>query len=76
MNRNHKKVCTNLNYIEHFLILASVVTGSITISAFASLIGIPIGITSSEIGIKISVIAVGAKKYKSIIKEKKKSMIK
>ena len=36
--------------------LASVVTGSITISAFASLIGIPIGITSSEIGIKISVI--------------------
>ena len=56
--------------------LASVVTGSITISAFASLIGIPIGITSSEIGIRISVITVGVKKYKWIIKEMKKSMIK
>ena len=64
MSRNHKKVCTTLNYIEHFLILASVVTGSIPISAFASLIGIPIEITSSEKGIKTWVIAAGIKKYK------------
>ena len=26
MTKKHKKVCTTLNYIEHFLILASVVT--------------------------------------------------
>ena len=31
----HKKVCTTLNYIEHFLILASTFTGCISISAFA-----------------------------------------
>ena len=39
-----------LNYIEHFLILAFTITGCISISTFASLLGIPIGITSSAIG--------------------------
>ena len=36
MSRKHKKVCTILNYIEHFLILASSVTGSISMSSFAT----------------------------------------
>ena len=62
----------NPNYIEHFLILASTITGCISISAFASLIGIPIGITSSAIGLKICAITAGIKKYKSLIKKKKK----
>ena len=53
MSRKHKKVCTTLNYVKHFLILASVVTGCISIYAFVSLLGIPIGITSSAIGLKI-----------------------
>ena len=53
MSRKHKKVCTTLNYIEHSLILASTVTGCISISTFASLLGIPIGITSSVIGLQI-----------------------
>ena len=72
MSKKHKKVCTTLNYIEHFLILASTITGCISISAFASLLGIPIGITSSAIGLKICAITAGIKKYKSIIKKKKK----
>ena len=41
-------------------------------SFFASLVGIPIGITSSAIGLKICAITAGIKKYKSIIKKKKK----
>ena len=52
MSRKHKKVFTTLNYIEHFLILAPELTGCISNSAFASFLGIPIGITSSEIGLK------------------------
>ena len=36
MSKKCKKVCTTLNYIEHFLILACTVTGFISISAFAS----------------------------------------
>ena len=66
-SRKHKKFCTTLNYIEHFLILTSIVTECISISALASLPSIPIGITSSEIGLKISAITAGIKKYRSMI---------
>ena len=75
MSKKHKKVCTTLNYIEHFLILASTITGCVSISAFASLIGIPIGITSSAIGLKICAITAEIKKYKSIIKKKEHDKI-
>ena len=72
MSRKHKKVCITLNYIEHFLILASVIAGCISISAFASFLGIPAGIKSSAIGLRICAVTAGIKKYKSIIKKKKK----
>ena len=72
MSKKHKKVCTTLNYIEHVLILASPVTGCISISAFTSLIGIPIWVTSSTIELKICAITAGIKKYRSIIKKKKR----
>ena len=64
-------VCTTLNYIEHFLILGSAVTGCVSISAFPSLFGIPIVITSSAVGLKICVITAAIKKQKPIIKKKK-----
>ena len=71
MSRKHKKVCTTLNYIDHFFILASTITECISISAFASLLGIPIGFTSFAIGLNICAIITGIKKYKSINKKKK-----
>ena len=52
MSKKHQKVCVTLDYIEHFFILASTVTGCISISAFASLVCISIGITSSVIALK------------------------
>ena len=67
MSRKYKKVCTTLNCIEHFPILASTITRCISITAFASLLGIPITITSSAIGLKSCAIAEGIKKDKSII---------
>ena len=39
-----------LSYTELLLILASVVTGCVSSSAFAYLVGIPKGITSSAVG--------------------------
>ena len=42
------------------------------ISAFASIVGIAIGITSSVVGLKYFVITAVIKKYKSIIKKQKK----
>ena len=47
MSRKYKKAFATLNHIEHFLILNSTITGCISISAFTSMLGIPIGITSS-----------------------------
>ena len=75
ISNKHKKVCTTLNYIQHFLILASTVTGCISIFAFSSFVGILIGIASSATGLKTCAITTGIEvieKYKSI----KKSMIK
>ena len=72
MSKKQKKVSTTLNYIENFLILASTITGCISISSFSSLIRIPIGITSSAIGLKICAITARIERYKSIIKKKKK----
>ena len=71
MGRKHEKVCTTLNHTAHFLILASSTTGCIWISVFASLLGIPVGITSSATELNICAIAAGMKKYKPIIKKKK-----
>ena len=72
ISKKHKKICKVLNYTEHSLIVSSTVTGCVSISALASLVGIPVGIASSAVTIKISVITAGIKKYKSLIKKKKK----
>ena len=50
-----------MNYIEHSLIAIFTNTGCASISAFASLVGIPIGIASSTIGLKNFVITTGIK---------------
>ena len=63
ISKKQKKSCTTLDYIEHFLVLASSIIESISISAFASTIVITIGITSSLIGLKICAITAGIKKY-------------
>ena len=67
MSKKQKKVCRTLNYIEVFLILGSTIFGCVSISVFASLVGIPIGITSFAIGLKICAITAATTKYKSII---------
>ena len=50
MTKKHKRLWT-LSY-EYCLILASAVTWHISISAFASLVGVPIGIMSSVVRLK------------------------
>ena len=58
MSNKNKKVCTTLNYIEH-------------LSAFASSVDISKGIMSSIIGLNISAIIAGIRKYKSIVRKRK-----
>ena len=72
MSKKHKKVCRVLNYIDYSLIAIGAITGCVFIFAFASLVGIPIGITSSAIGVNICVMTAAIKKYMLIIKKKRK----
>ena len=75
MSKKHKKFCRVLNYIVHSLIVISTITGCVSISVFASLVGILIGIMGSEIGLITCIITAGIKKYtsKCIVCNSKKS---
>ena len=73
MSKKHKKVCTTLSHIKHLLILVSTMTGCVTISVIAFLVGILVGIASSDVGLKICAIMIGFTKYKLIIEKKKKN---
>ena len=53
MSEEYKKTSKYLNYVEYLFILASTVTGCISISTLSSLVAIPVVITISAVGIKI-----------------------
>ena len=72
MREKYNNTCKYLNHVEYMLILASTVTGCVLISTFASLVAVPVDITSSAVGKKICAITTGIKKYKSIITKKKR----
>ena len=62
ISKKHKKFCRDLNYVERLLIFFSAITVCVSISAFGSLVVIPIGVTSSAIRLKIRLITAGIKK--------------
>ena len=45
MSKKHKKVFRILNYIDNLLIVIYTISGCVSISDFASSVGIPIGTT-------------------------------
>ena len=63
LNKKHENIYRVFNYIEHLFILISTATGCISISAFASLVGVRVEITNSARGLKICVITAGVKKF-------------
>ena len=75
LSERYKKAYKYLNYVENLLILASTVTGCISVSAFASSVCVPVGITIFAVGINICAIIAGIKNHKPIIR-KRKSMTK
>ena len=75
MIERNKKVYNALNYCKHFLVLVFAVSGCVSISAFASLVSVSVGMAHSAVGSKICVIIAGIKRYKSIVKEKERSTI-
>ena len=63
MSEKYQKTCKYLNYVEHLLILVSKVAVCASVSAFVSLVYVPVGITSYAVGIKIFAITAVIKKY-------------
>ena len=76
LNKKPKMLWMTLNYIGHFLNLTSTIAGYISISAFGSLVSVPVGITSSAIELNICALTAWIKKYKSISRKRRKIMIK
>ena len=52
MSKEHRKVCTTWKYNEHILIIVSGINGYVSISTFASLVGISLGICQFGSSIK------------------------
>ena len=72
MSEKYKKTCKYLNYVEPLLILVWTFTSCVSNSAFVSLVCVPVGITSSAVGLTICAITAEIKRHKSVIKKKKK----
>ena len=80
MNKKHKTICTTLNYIEHFLILASTITGCYNYTFILQLYCFfffdwyfyRYYKFCNTVGLKICAITARIKKRKSITKKKKK----
>ena len=53
ISNKQKNVCTTLDYVEHFLILATTVSEYTSTSAFASLFGILVRTASSAVALKV-----------------------
>ena len=70
MSEKHKRVYRALNYFQHFLVLF-LLSVSVSVSAFTSLVGVPIGSAIFVVGIKTFSITTEIKSYKSIKKREK-----
>ena len=71
ISEKHEKVSRPLKYFEYFLVFISAVSACVSISTFASIVAVPVGIASSAIGTKICITG-GIKKYQSTINKKRK----
>ena len=76
MSEMYKKTCKYLNYVEHLLTLTSIVTGCASISEFASLVRVPVGIMSCVVGLKICESMQELKSLSQSSRKRKRSMIK
>ena len=76
MSREHKKILYNSKLHKTFFISVSTITGCLSIYAFAFLFAVIIGSMSSAIELKTCVVAAFIKKYKSVLRKRKRNMTK
>ena len=76
MSKMYKKTWYYLNHIEHLLILVSSVAGCVSISAFTSLVCVPVGVTISAVEIKFLHSLQELKRKSQLSRKRRKSMMK
>ena len=62
-----------MNYFGRFFVFVCVVNSCVSISAFASLVGVPVGVSSFTVGLKIYAITAEIKNFQYIINKKRKN---
>ena len=73
VRERHKKMRNALNYFQRFLVSVSASGGFVSDSAFGSLIGVPVGIGSFAVGIKL--LEITAKNIYLSYQEKKQKRV-
>ena len=69
MSKRVSKYIASFGYFDKSLIDLSVITGSISIASFATVIGVPVGIVSASFGLKFSIFTGIMKKMLKINKK-------
>ena len=72
ISKNLSKYIASLDYFNKSLNILSILSGSISISSFATLTGAPAGITWASRGFKFSITSGFVKKFLKTIRNKKK----
>ena len=62
MNKKNRGNCMILNYLKYFLVFISDGSNFVSVSPFASIIGVPVDISSSAVGLKTCAIPACTKK--------------
>ena len=72
MSKNLSKYIASFDYLDKSLIVLSVITGSISIAPFATVIGAPVGIMSASCSLAFSITTGFVKKFLKTTRNKKK----
>ena len=72
ISKNISKYIASLDYFDKSLNVLSILSGSISIASFATVIGAPAGIIGASCGLTFSITSGFAKKFLKTIKKKKK----
>ena len=76
MSKKRSKYISFFNYFDKSFIVLSVTSGGVYIASFATVIGAPIGITSSSLSLAFSLCTGLVKKVLKATRNKKRSIIK
>ena len=72
ISKNHSKYIASLDYFDKSLNVLAILSGSISIASFASVIGAPAGIIGASCGFTFSITSGFVKKFLKTIRNKKK----